>query len=89
VLIVGLKDAKEFKKAVINMRDATAKGGPSVAATVAAAQAMAQSQVPAYSPSDTSSQALASISTSVSHIEKMLEAMELRSHKYEKLKQVE
>ena len=86
---MGLKDAKEFKKAVINMRDATAKGGPSVAAAIAAAHAMAQSQVPAYSPPDTSSQALASIAVSVSHIEKMLEAMELRSHKYEKLKQVE
>ena len=39
---MGLKDAKEFKKAVINMRDATAKGGPSVAAAIAAAQAMNQ-----------------------------------------------
>lgn len=88
MVILGLKDAKDFRRAVMEMKDAAKKGESSLQAAIAAAQMVAQSQVPAYAPPD-STAVFKEIAASVSHIEKMLEAMEMRSRKYEKLKQVE
>ena len=89
MVIFGLKDSKEFKRSVMSMKDAAKKGESSLQAALVAAQYQSQVQAPAYSPPDGSVVALREIAASVSHIERLLESIEKKTHKYEKLKQVE
>ena len=85
--IVGLKDAKEFKRIVMQVKNADQSGEGSAAAAIRAMTAHAQAQVPAYPTTDSTLVPLQQIATGVQHLEQLVARIEGHINKYEKLKQ--
>jgi len=92
VSLIGLKDSKNFRKKVFDIKHET-QGESSNAAGVRQAVSAGMGNAPPYSSVDpgqamaAANETLSRIASSVQHIENMVQSIEAKAQRYEKLKE--